>query len=121
MNILRRRSEYFLTRWAALFIEALPEEIAWLIGRIIGWLTYVFDIRHRRVGARNLKRVYPELTPRQVRQHLRKVYDHLGKVMVEMIRTPRTFRQCVDRPSRNGSTLRINRYLTLMNPDRIVR
>jgi KDO2-lipid IV(A) lauroyltransferase len=121
LNLFRSRFEYFLTRWAALFIEALPAEIAWLIGRTIGWLTYVFDIRHRRVGARNLKRVYPELTLGQIRQHLRRVYGHLGKVMVEMIRTPRTFRQCRDRPIRNGSTLRINRYLTLLNPDRVER
>jgi KDO2-lipid IV(A) lauroyltransferase len=121
LNPVRSRFEYFLTRWAALFIEALPTEIAWLMGRTIGWLTYIFDIRHRRVGVRNLRRVYPELTSRQVRRHLRRVYDHLGKVMVEMIRTPRTFGQCMDRPMRNGSTLRINRYLTLLNPDSVER
>jgi KDO2-lipid IV(A) lauroyltransferase len=121
LNLIRSRSEYFLTRWAALFIEALPMEMAYLIGRTIGWLTYVFDIRHRRVGARNLRRVYPELTSRQIRQRLRTVYDHLGKVMVEMIRTPRMFRQCPESPVRNGSTLRVNKYLTLLNPERVER
>lgn len=84
-------SEYFLARWAALFIEALPDEIAWFIGRAIGRLTYLLDYRHRRVGAQNLRRVYPDLKPGQVRARLRRVYDHLGKVMVEMVRAPRIF------------------------------
>ena len=99
MNPLRSSFEYFLARWAALFIEALPTEVAWLIGRVIGRLTFLLDYRHRRVGAQNLRRVYPGLTPGQIHSRLRAVYDHLGKVMVEMVRGPRLFRRALNRRS----------------------
>lgn len=119
MNPLRSRFEYFLARWAAVFIEALPTEVAWLIGRVIGRLTYIFDIRHRRVGTRNLRRVYPDLTSREIRSRLRAVYDHLGKVMVEMIRAPRMFdrigRSIVGRE--DGTS--VSRYLTLVNFNKV--
>ena len=100
-------------------MEALPLELAWLVGRTIGMLTYILDIRHRRVGLRNLRRVYPELTPRQLRLRLRRVYDHLGKVMVEMVRAPRMFGSIAD--SRPGSVTasRVNRYLELRNFEKV--
>ncbi len=121
MNPLRSRFEYFLARWAALFIEALPIDIAWLIGRTIGYLTYIFDIRHRRVGAQNLQRVYPELTPREIRARLRKVYDHLGKVMVEMVRAPRMFGRIEFSRANSSVKRRVSRYLTLRNFDKVER
>jgi KDO2-lipid IV(A) lauroyltransferase len=119
LNPVRSIFEYFLARWAAIFIEALPIEVAWLAGRIIGRLTYTFDIRHRRVGARNLHRVYPELTSRGVRRKLRSVYDHLGKVMVEMIKAPRMFHRMRSAESGAGTQARISRYLTLRNFERV--
>lgn len=119
MNPLRSSFEYFLARWAAVFLEALPIEVAWLMGRAVGRLAYLLDLRHRRVGARNLRRVYPELTPRQVRARLRRVYDHLGKVMVEMVRVPRMLTKAGNpRQARNGG-MRVNRLLTLHNFEKV--
>ena len=119
MNPLRSRFEYFLARWAALFIEALPLDIAWLIGRTIGYLTYLLDYRHRRVGMKNLQRVYPGLGPARIRKRLQKVYDHLGKVMVEMIRAPRMFGRMEGGGARPRHRTRVNRYLTLKNFEKV--
>jgi KDO2-lipid IV(A) lauroyltransferase len=116
VNPLRSSFEYFLARWAALFMEALPREVACLVGRIIGRLTYLLDYRHRRVGAQNLRRVYPGLTPGQIRSRLRRIYDHLGKVMVEMVRAPRIFSGTANRQPAGPE---VSRYLTLHNFEKV--
>jgi KDO2-lipid IV(A) lauroyltransferase len=97
----------------------MPVEIAWLSGRIIGRLTYIFDVRHRRVGARNLRRVYPELTSKGVRTRLKSVYDHLGKVMVEMIRAPRMFGRFPSARNPADARAGVSNYLTLRNFEKV--
>jgi len=119
MKFLRIRFEYMLTRYATLFMESLPFELAWLMGRTVGFLTYVFDFRHRRVGERNLRRVYPEMTDREIRSMLLRVYDHLGKVTVEMVRAPRMFGKAAKKVNTNGSLNGVSRYLTLKNFERV--
>lgn len=119
MNPVRSGFEYFLARWAVVFLDALPIELAWLMGRAVGRLTYLLDVRHRRVGARNLRRVYPELTPAQVRARLRRVYDHLGKVMVEMVRVPRILKKAGPPREKPGSPLPSNSLVTLHNFEKV--
>ncbi len=119
MNPIRSRFEYFLARCATLFIEALPADVAWLMGCLIGRLTYMLDVRHRKVGLRNLRRVYPEFTDGQIRRRLRSVYDHLGKVMVEMVRAPRMFMERTRRGLSLEKKLKVNRFLTLCNFNKV--
>lgn len=87
MNIIRAVSEYTFLRSVELLIRSLPFEVALDIGRLIGFLAYHIDSRHRRVGRKNLKMVFGDEKSRTERRRLlKKLYRHLGMVFVEMLR-----------------------------------
>jgi KDO2-lipid IV(A) lauroyltransferase len=58
------------------------------------------------------------LTPEQVRAKLRRIYDHLGKVMVEMVRAPRIF-GCAGNGQVGSARSKVKRYLELHNFDKV--
>ena len=54
-------------------------------GRIIGWLAYQVDIRHRRIIRRNLAFVFPEHSRRERDQLALCVFQHFGTVVLESL------------------------------------
>jgi len=93
MNIVRATAEYALLRFVEVFIRSLPFEVALDVGRLIGFLSYHIDRRHRRVGRMNLKMVFGGEKGRAERGAILKaLYRHLGMVFVEMLRMERLLR-----------------------------
>lgn len=93
MNIVRATAEYTFLRSVETLIKSLPFEVALDAGRLIGFLAYHIDRRHRRVGRKNLKMVFGEKKDRAERKAiLRELYRHLGMVFVEMLRMERLLR-----------------------------
>jgi KDO2-lipid IV(A) lauroyltransferase len=55
-----------------------------MLGRIIGTAAYLADTRHRRIVRQNLRFVFPDWTPEQIRHTTRHVFHHLGTTFVEV-------------------------------------
>lgn len=66
-------------------IRALPHRAARPLGAALGALAYVVDLRHRRVVAGNLARVYPEWAPRRRRQVARACFRHFGATVLDTL------------------------------------
>jgi Kdo2-lipid IVA lauroyltransferase/acyltransferase len=68
----------------ATFIASVPHERIASIGRVLGILIYVIDVRHRRIVRRNLKFVYPEWSPRRVKKISKNIFQNLGITILEI-------------------------------------
>ena len=58
-----------------------------VLGRIVGQIAYYLDIAERRVVWRNLKFCFPEWSFEEVVRFSKRVYGHLGTVVLEMLQT----------------------------------
>ncbi len=54
-------------------------------GRIIGWLAYQVDVRHRRIIRRNLAFIFPERSRRERDRLALRVFQHFGAVVLESL------------------------------------
>jgi KDO2-lipid IV(A) lauroyltransferase len=68
----------------ATFIASVPHKRIASIGRVLGILVYVIDLRHRRIVRRNLKFVYPEWPPKRVKKVSKRVFQNLGITFLEI-------------------------------------
>jgi len=75
-NRLRGKSETF--------ISSIPYKHISRIGRVLGILVYLIDVKHRRIVRRNLKFVYPEWPPRRVKKISKRVFQNLGITILEI-------------------------------------
>ena len=85
-SFVRNRAEYSLLCLVSRVVSVLPERAAWLFGLALGSLIHFFDRRHRIVAHGNLKAAFPEKAPGEITDIVRKVYRHLGLVVVESLR-----------------------------------
>ena len=83
---LRLWTEYLALRLVAGVVSLLPEWAAWCFGKAIGRTLYVLDRRHRAIASANLAAAFPEKTPDEIKDLVRKVFEHLGLVAVESLR-----------------------------------
>jgi KDO2-lipid IV(A) lauroyltransferase len=67
-------------------LSLLPDFLLYRLGIAGGWLGYVLDRRHVRIGLRNLELAFPDRTSRQRRKILRSSYANLGLSAAEYIR-----------------------------------
>ncbi|MCX5681160.1 MAG: hypothetical protein NT079_02615 [Candidatus Omnitrophica bacterium] len=73
----------------AAFIRALPEPVAFFIGRSIGWLGYVFNQRHRSIAYANLKIAFArEKKSNEIKRILKKAFMNYGENLIELLRFP---------------------------------
>lgn len=79
-------AEYLALRLVAGVVSLLPEWAAWWFGKAIGRCIYVFDRRHRAIASANFAAAFPEKTDDEVKDFVRKVFEHLGLVAVESLR-----------------------------------
>ncbi|HXG19581.1 MAG TPA: lysophospholipid acyltransferase family protein [Methylomirabilota bacterium] len=77
------RSEYLLFATLFAFFRALPFPLAFRIGELLGWLLYIFDRPHRRVGMVNLSLAFPEKSKAEHRAILRESLLNVGRLAAE--------------------------------------
>lgn len=81
--------EYGIVFAAASCLGAMPRGVARVFSGCIAFAVYWCNGRLRRVGRRNLKLAMPELSSRDRKKILQRVYVHLGWQLVEFCRMTR--------------------------------
>jgi KDO2-lipid IV(A) lauroyltransferase len=77
------RCEYLLFLALFSFFRALSFPLAFRMGEAIGWLLYLLDRPHRRVGMLNLSLAFPNKTTAERRVILRESMVNLGRLLAE--------------------------------------
>ena len=77
------RCEYILFMGLFSFLRAVPFRVAFRLGEFGGWLLYVCDRPHRRVGLLNLTIAFPDKTQAERRAILRESLLNLGRLVAE--------------------------------------
>jgi KDO2-lipid IV(A) lauroyltransferase len=97
MATLRQRLEYALVWLLVRVLGALPRWLARAGGIVLAWSVYALHFRLRRVGMHNLAIAFPEKSPHQRRQILRKLFTGLGRQLAEFCHFPSYTRENVAR------------------------
>lgn len=77
-------------------VAILPRRVSGAMGATLGQLVYCIGIR-RRVTKENLRRAFPSLPPRAIRQVARRAYRHFGRVGISFAWLPRVSARALDR------------------------
>jgi Kdo2-lipid IVA lauroyltransferase/acyltransferase len=67
-------------------LSLLPDSVLYPLGAAAGYLGYVLDRRHVRIGLTNLSIAFPDRSERQRRRILRAAYANLGRGGAEYVR-----------------------------------
>ncbi len=86
---VREWLEYVALRAFMGALGAMPLAIAVRVGALLGALGYLIDVPHRRVGMRNLALAFPEKPLAERRRILRRSFQNLGRMAVELAHLPR--------------------------------
>jgi len=82
---------YLAVRAIVAFAQALSIAQAYSLARLLGWVMYTVDKRHRQVGIDNLRLAYGEqMTEAERDQMVRGVYRHFCMMLMEIFHTPKT-------------------------------
>jgi len=97
MKFMRRRPVqlvvYLLLRTVVMVVHMFPVESAPRIARILGVLIRLVDVKHRPIAFKNVTKTEGLVAPSRVPRFIRKVYEHLGLCLVEMLMLPRYLRR----------------------------
>ena len=69
-------------------IGRVPPATLDTLGRGIGRIAYMVDIRHRRIVLQNLAFIYPQWDLRRLRRIARRIFQHFGVVLLEILQAP---------------------------------
>jgi KDO2-lipid IV(A) lauroyltransferase len=94
---LRQKLEYAPVWLIVKTIGALPRWLARAIGISIAWIVYLFHVRLRHVGMRNLALAFPDKSRRERARILRGEFTSLGRQLAEVCLFPRYTLQNVDK------------------------
>jgi Kdo2-lipid IVA lauroyltransferase/acyltransferase len=86
---MRFRIEYALAWCVVKSIGTLPRPLARAVGISLALLIYLLHGKLRRVGMRNLQLAFPEMSARERRRLVRKVFTSLGRQFAEVCLFPR--------------------------------
>jgi KDO2-lipid IV(A) lauroyltransferase len=86
---MRQRLEYALAWSIVKGISVLPRPLARGVGISLGWLVYCLHCGLRRVGMRNLKLAFPDITVVRRKRILRGVFTSLGRQLAEVCLFPK--------------------------------
>lgn len=84
-NRVRWRLEYGAVRALALLLAAAPHGLRLTLGRALGRLAFLVDRRHARVALANLRAAYPDAGAAWHRRTARESFEHLGRLLVEIL------------------------------------
>jgi Kdo2-lipid IVA lauroyltransferase/acyltransferase len=85
----RHRLESWAVTATSAFVNALPAGAAGRAGRALGLAFYALDRPHRRLTLANLAAAFPERPPREIGRTGREVFEHFGRLLVELLRFSR--------------------------------
>jgi Kdo2-lipid IVA lauroyltransferase/acyltransferase len=81
---------YLAVRLVVAFAQMLSIEQSYALARVIAWMMYKVDVRHRAVGLENLKMAYGDQYTEADRDRIvRGVYLHFCMMLMEMLHLPR--------------------------------
>ena len=89
---LRYRAEYAVLRLLIGFVRLFPIDVAGSISAKIWRLVAPYNRRHKRALA-NLERAFPDKTPAEREAIARRMWENLGRVMVETMNIDRILKQ----------------------------
>ncbi len=69
-------------------IGRVPPATLGTLGRGIGRIAYMVDIRHRRIVLQNLAFIYPQWDLPRLRRIARRIFQHFGVVLLEILQAP---------------------------------
>jgi len=100
MNSLNESFIYYSVKALGSFIRLLPVRAALDVGRILGFLAYHFDIRHKALAYANLKIAFARTkTPDEIKRITKTLFCNYGQNLIELMRlplmTPEMFREYV--------------------------
>jgi len=82
-------SGYILFKALGPLIRLLPKTLSLSIGRLLGDLFYVFDLKHRAIAYANIKTALGgRLTPSQIRKANRRFFQSFGQNIIEIFFIP---------------------------------
>jgi Kdo2-lipid IVA lauroyltransferase/acyltransferase len=83
---------YFALRIVVCLIQALPFEFGRLVARLVAWLAYKIDKRHRLVATENLQKAFPgKYSDAEIDGMVRGVYRHFCTLLLEIMHMPRRY------------------------------
>lgn len=85
----RDRLEYLALRALVDVLGTLPLGVGLRLGELAGWLAWLFDRPHRRIGMVNLALAFPGKSLRERRRILRASFANLGRMAAELAHLPR--------------------------------
>ncbi|MCS6851823.1 MAG: hypothetical protein NZ700_11720 [Gemmataceae bacterium] len=80
---------YLVLRLFVCVIQALSWRQALAVARLLAWIAYWVDRRHRTVAHENLRHAFPHLAADERETLVRAVYQHFGTMLVEIMQMPR--------------------------------
>ena len=81
---------YLGVRFAVCLLQMLPFDTACGVARLLAWLAYHLDHRHRQVAMDNLNLAFPgQLTPEEIDRVVRAVFEHFCLMAIELAHFPR--------------------------------
>ncbi len=83
---MKHRVEYIAARVVLACVRLIPSRVLLQMGSVLGWLVYVFDRAHRRVGLENVAAALPGRTPRDRRRIVRRAFQHFGRLLFELLK-----------------------------------
>lgn len=107
---VRNFFEFLAVRSVLAAAQALPLTFCYTLAKLLAWIAYHVDRRHRQVADENLKAAYPQWNTEKRAQAIRRVYRHFGMMIMEMAHLPRMLRPYTWR-----------KYIELQNGSEIVR
>ena len=76
---------YLVVRLGVIVLQVMPVECGLAFARLVGWMVYHIDKRHRQVAADNLRHAFPELDDAEIDRRIRANYVHLCTMVVEIV------------------------------------
>jgi KDO2-lipid IV(A) lauroyltransferase len=84
---------YLLLRAVVMVVHMFPVESAPRIAKVLGILIRWIDVKHRPIALKNVTKTEGLVAPSRIPRFIRKVYEHLGLCLVEMLMMPRYLRK----------------------------
>ncbi len=89
MVSLRHIAEFLFYQKIKILVYLLPRTVCLYSGRIIGWLVYLLDKKHRAIAFDNLKTAFgSEFSSRLLKRISRQCFMHFGQVFLDIIKFP---------------------------------
>src|SRR5437763_1564820 len=83
---------YLGVRILVCIIQALSFETACRLARLLGWIAFKLDKRHRQVAIDNLQKAFPnQHTDAQLDAIVRGFADHFATMLIEIVHMPRRY------------------------------